>query len=209
MVRANARGHKQGIAFDSWARHNVSTQIVMKAKMIIKDPSLVENFLSIIREQHKTGVTICEPLTMGKSGAFVAIVECTGALDGIHILKVDVLPTEWDGEGKRHRKAIADGAFSGKLPQLALSLEADSHYCMLIKLAGQSRIMWRPLVTDHKLFRSAYTEFSKVSWTPASFTFGDQQTIGEAITALLGYKLSVDQGGGEFARILRNLFLRI
>ncbi len=163
--------------------------------MIIKDPSLVENFLSIIREQHKTGVTIREPLTMGKSGAFVAIVECTGALDGIHILKVDVLPTEWDGEGKRHRKAIADGAFSGKLPQLALSLEADSHYCMLIKLAGQSRIMWRPLVTDHKLFRSAYTEFSKVSWTPASFTFGDQQTIGEAITALLGYKLSVDQGG--------------
>ncbi|MBB4120744.1 hypothetical protein [Martelella radicis] len=110
-------------------------------------------------------------------------------------MKVDILPTDWDGEEVRHRKAISDGAFSGKIPQIALSLEADEHYCMLIKLAGQSRIKWRPLVADHWLFRSAYTEFSKISWTPDLFTLGEQQTIGKVITALLGYKLLAEQGG--------------
>lgn len=114
-------------------------------------------------------VVIREQLTMGKSGAFVAIVDCSGDLDGIHILKVDALPDGWESEESRHRRALRVGAFSKKLPEIALSVNSETHYCMLIKLAGQSRIEWRPLVADHGLFRSAYIEFSKAAWTPDLF----------------------------------------
>ncbi|HLP68894.1 MAG TPA: hypothetical protein VK181_15370 [Rhizobium sp.] len=157
-------------------------------------PNHVDEFLVEIQTMG-TEVIIRERLTMGKSGAFVAIVDCTGKLDGVHVMKVDDIPKDWEGEQARHRKAISDGAFSGKIPQIALSLEASHHYCMLIKLAGQSRIAWRPLVDDHTLFRSAYKRFSEISWTPELLHLGQQQTFCELIRALLGYKLSAEQGG--------------
>ncbi|MBZ0164823.1 MAG: hypothetical protein K8H74_19190 [Notoacmeibacter sp.] len=163
--------------------------------MNIQIPDFVARFLADIKEHRSTEVVIREQLTMGKSGAFVAIVDCTGELDGLHVMKVDGLPTDWDGERVRHEKAISEGAFSGKIPQIAASLEADKRYCMLIKLAGQSRISWRPLVADPGLFRSAYTKFSKIAWTPNLFTLGTQQKTSDVIAAILGYKLFAKEGG--------------
>lgn len=163
--------------------------------MNIQAPDFVNPFLRAIQSEHRTEITIRELLTMGKSGAFVAMVDCTGDLDGIHIMKVDVLPTDWDGEKVRHEKAISEGAFSGKIPQIALSLDVDGRYCMLIKLAGQSLIQWRPLVSEPGLFCSAYTEFSKAAWTPKLFTLGAQQPMREVFESILGYKLFAEQGG--------------
>lgn len=169
--------------------------------MKIQVPTHVVQFLVDIQSHHSTEVVIREPLTMGKSGAFVALVDCTGGLDGIHVMKVDILPTDWEGEEVRHKKAISEGAFSGKIPQIALNLASDKHYCMLIKLAGQSRISWRPLVADPGLFRSAYEEFSKIAWTPDLFTLGAPQKTNEVIAGILGYKLFAEKGG----RILQNI----
>ncbi|MDO8605459.1 MAG: hypothetical protein Q7R40_02880 [Phaeospirillum sp.] len=162
---------------------------------------IVAKFLEDIRKNHGIKVEIRDPLTMGKSGAFVAIVDCSGNLDGIHVLKVDVLPINWVGEEARHEKAIAEGAFSGKIPQIALSVKSEHHYCMLIKLAGRSLIKWHPLIADHGLFRSAYAEFSKIAWTPNLFTLGPQQSAREVIATLMGYKLFEQEGG----RIDRNV----
>ena len=163
--------------------------------MNIQVPTYVEKFLTNIKEKHSTKVTIREQLKTGKSGAFVAIVDCVGDLDGIHVFKVDSLPTEWEGEKFLHEKAISENAFSGKIPEIAMDFEVDGHYCLLIKLVGQSRILWQPLVADSRLFCSAYKKFSEIAWTPSLITLGEQQKAGDVISAILGYKLFPSNGG--------------
>jgi tetratricopeptide (TPR) repeat protein len=158
-------------------------------------PAVVTSFLDTIERDHGITIEVREQLTMGKSGAFVAIVDCSGELDGIHVLKVDAIVDNRVGEEARHKEAINNGAFSGKIPKIILSLKAESNYCMLINLAGRSRIAWRPLIADHGLFRSAYAEFSKIAWTPKLFELGKQQSAREMIVTILGHKLLEKTGG--------------
>ena len=57
-------------------------------------------FLHRIFRDRGTRIEIREPLRTGKSGAVVAIVDCSGTHDGIYVLKVDTLPTGWEGESR-------------------------------------------------------------------------------------------------------------
>jgi hypothetical protein len=164
-------------------------------------PETAKAFLDHIQKTHGTAVNIREILPTGKSGAFVALVDCLGAHDGIYVLKIDGLPIGWEDEEARHKRALEDGAFSGKLPTIVLSERTDSQYCLLIKIAGQSRIAWRPLVAALGLFRSAYSAFATIAWTPPLFTFGTQSPAARIISEVLGYKLSGSRGG----RIAQNL----
>ena len=99
-------------------------------------------------------------------------------------------PSQPRREEARHKQALADGAFSGKLPAIILSERTDGHYCLLIKIAGQSRIAWRPLIAALGLFRSAYSTFATIAWTPTLFTFGTQSPAAPILSDVVGYKLA-------------------
>lgn len=158
-------------------------------------PETVETFLDLICKDHGTVVAIREILPTGKSGAFVALVDCSGALDGVYVLKVDAVPIGREDEETRHKQALKDGAFSGKLPAIVLSERSGSHYCLLIKIAGESRLDWRPLVVALRLFRSAYSKFATIAWTPPLFVFGDQIPSARIVSDTIGYKLIESKGG--------------
>jgi tetratricopeptide (TPR) repeat protein len=163
---------------------------------------IAKTFIERLRDVHKTAVQIREVLPTGKSGAFVAVVDCSGAHDGVYVLKVDALPTSWDDEETRHKRALKEGAFSSSLPAIVLSDRTESHYCLLVKIAGHSRIASRPLVAALGLFRSAYSSFATIAWTPPLFAFGDQQSAAQAIADVIGYKL-IESEGGRIAKHLR------
>src|SRR5208337_4334041 len=158
-------------------------------------PETVKALLERIHDVHGTAVNVREILSAGKSGAFVALVDSLGTHDGIYVLKVDTLPIGWEDEEARHKQALRDGAFSSRVPAIVLSERTDKHYCLLIKIAGQSRIAWRPLVAALKLFRSAYSKLATIAWTPPLFTFGDQLPAATIISNMIGYKLIKSNGG--------------
>jgi hypothetical protein len=150
-------------------------------------PETAGAFIQQIFKNHDTVVEVREILPTGKSGAFVAMVDCSGAHDGVYILKVDALPVGKDDEETRHKQALKEGAFSGKLPAIVLSERTSTHYCLLIKIAGESRIAWRPLVNSLRLFRSAYSKFGTISWTPNLFEFGPQLPPTRIVSDAVGY----------------------
>jgi hypothetical protein len=158
-------------------------------------PETVKTFLEQICKVHGTTVEIREVLPMGKSSAFVALVDCSGAHDGVYVLKVDALPIGREDEETRHKQALRDGAFSGKLPAIVLSERTGNHYCLLMKIVGESRIAWRPLVAALGLFRSAYSKFATIAWTPPLFTFGTQAPAAQIVSDAVGYKLIESKGG--------------
>jgi hypothetical protein len=137
-------------------------------------PEPTRKFVEQIQKKHGTQIEVRETLPTGKSGAFVALVDCSGRHDGVYVLKTDVLPVDRDDEETLHKQALTDGAFSSKLPAIVLSERTDTHYCLIIKLAGDSHIAWRPLVSSLRLFRSAYSKFGTIAWTKDLFTFGPQ-----------------------------------
>lgn len=145
--------------------------------------------------RHKIKVEVREIFRSGKSGAFVGLVDCSGSRDGVYVLKVDLLPSGWEGEVTKHAKALDDGAFSKKIPSIILSEETATHYALLLKIAGESRITWRPLVNSLGLFSSAYTKLSKIAWDPRLFQFGDMVSAPEMIKASLSYKIDERKGG--------------
>jgi len=174
-------------------------------------PPVVATFIAKIKQMHSTTVEVREILPTGKSAAFVALVDCSGPHDGIYVLKVDAIPTGRESEEARHRQALKDGAFSGKLPAIVLSEQIDDHYCLLIKIAGESRITWRPLVNSLGLFQSAYARFAEIAWTPSLFAFGEQQTVDAIVREATGYKLIEGQRGRirkHISEFLGNDFLR-
>ena len=158
-------------------------------------PQVVEEFIEQIKLDHGAHIEIRELLPTGKSEAFVALVDCSGPHDGVYVLKIDALPTNWENEETRHKLALEDGAFSGKLPTIVLTQKTTTHYALLIKLAGDSRIALRPLVSSLGLFRSAYAEFSRIAWTPELFEFGPQSQPSKILSDALGYKLVESEGG--------------
>ena len=157
--------------------------------------TVITAFLSQIRKTHGTEVELREALATGKSGAFVALVDCLGVHDGVYVLKVDAIPVGREDEETRHKQALSDRAFSGKLPSIVLSEKSNTHYCLLIKIAGESRIVWRPLVNSLRLFRSAYSSFGTIAWTPKLFTFGPQQPAASVVSEAVGYKLVESKRG--------------
>jgi hypothetical protein len=164
-------------------------------------PDTAKSFIAEISQKHGTEVELREILTGGKSGAFVALVDCLGAHDGVYILKVAEFPVGKADEEARHKQALQEGAFSGNLPAIILSERSSTHYCLLIKIAGQSRIAWRPLVAALRLFRSTYIRFGTLAWTPRLFKFGPLQSPSSVVSEAIGYKLLESKGG----RIAQNV----
>ncbi len=169
--------------------------------MSAQPPETVKIFLDHIRETKGTIVEIREILPTGKSSAFVALVDCVGVHDGVYVLKIDAVPADRPSEEARHRQALAEHAFSGKLPEIVLSERTDSYYCLLIRIAGKSRISWRPLIGALQLFRSAYTAFAKIAWDANLLTFGAQSSAAEILRSIVGYKL-IGSNGGRIAKHL-------
>src|ERR1700733_10817243 len=155
----------------------------------------VQEFVELIKQRHGTIIEVREILTSGKSGAIVALVDCSGKHDGIYILKIGSLPKGWEDEETLHRRAIAEHAFSDRLPAIVLSERTTESYCLILKIAGESRITWRPLVGSLGLFRSAYAQFGQIAWTPALFSFDVQLDCTEVARRSLGYRLVPTEGG--------------
>jgi hypothetical protein len=152
-------------------------------------PEIARTFLEQIHKIRGTLIEFRETLPSGKSGAVVALVDCSGLHDGVYVLKIDALPVDRDDEETLHKLALRDGAFSGKLPAIVLSERTSAHYCLLIKIAGESRIAWRPLVSSLRLFRSAYSKFGTIAWTTDLFTLGPQLPPTTIVADAVGYKL--------------------
>lgn len=112
-------------------------------------------------------------LAAGKSGAFVALVDCEGENDGIFVLKVDTAK-RGTKETLNHRRALSLGAFHGKIPELVATFEVADANLLLLKIAGGSRITWRPLAEALKLFASGYVAMIDALWDPTRLAFGTQ-----------------------------------
>lgn len=119
------------------------------------------------QEERNVRTTIRDELQGGHSGALVALVDCQGQYDGIFILKIGLIPSDHPDEEYRHRKALEIGAFAGKIPEIVDTIRSGHHYLLLQRLAGGSRIQWRPLVESIRLFSAAYGELGRALWTPS------------------------------------------
>ena len=105
----------------------------------------------------------------GKSGAFVGIVDSQGQNDGVFVLKVDSL-AKGENEEAKHARALAIGAFRGKIPTIVTSFAAGNSHALLLKIAGGSLLTWRPLVESLNLFASGYESMVRALWSPLLFS---------------------------------------
>jgi hypothetical protein len=152
-----------------------------------------------------TSLTLREELRDGKSGAFVALVDCEGTLDGLFVLKIDKQPGDYADEKSRHQSAQSRGVFSGRIPALVEVVHLSEHYCMLFRLAGDSRLVWRPLLESPRLFGSAYEQLSAALWTPDLFHFSELKSAADCVRGYLGYRLREEEGGRVSKNVLNYL----
>ena len=129
----------------------------------------------------------------GKSGAFVGLVDCRGHHDGVFVLKIDS-KIKGEREEKKHRRALEVEAFQGKIPNVVDSFEAGDSHALLLKIAGGSRIAWRPLVESLNLFASGYGATGRALWSPRHFSFGTQERGTTLVADTLGQRLSREHG---------------
>lgn len=162
---------------------------------LLEFPGYLTPLVDTLRESRNVKITLREILTHGKSGAFVGLVDCEGRYDGVFVLKAATLPEKRRDEIARHEEAVGLQAFSGAIPPVVDSLKTDSHYLLLIELAGSTRISWRPLIETLKIFGSGYELLARKLWTPSLFRFDNQNPVADILSASLGYKLIADQGG--------------
>ncbi|KYG06363.1 hypothetical protein BE21_35350 [Sorangium cellulosum] len=165
-------------------------------------PTEVTELISKFSQETGAAITIREPLLQGKSGAFVAIVDCKGQhRDGVYILKVTPVSTEYADEYARHAQAVDIGAFSKSVPPLVGHTQNGLYHLLLMGLAGGSRLEWRPLVDSLRLFGSAYANLVDVLWSSTQFNWTNGVRPSTEIARVLGYRLEREQGG----RILDNV----
>ena len=171
--------------------------------MSLQYPDLITDAVSAFHRETNTSTTLRQQFKSGKSGAFVALVDCEGAHDGVFILKVGRLPHDRDDEVVCHEAALRIGAFSGRMPAIVNSVKRDGRYVMLLRIAGRSRINWRPLVESPQLLQRAYSELARAVWTPSLFELGPIQTPQAVLSDFLTYRLSPKHG-----RIIRQVTQR-
>lgn len=157
-------------------------------------PQHVAALLELFRLNRGLTVTICEALPSGKSGAFVARVDCSGDADGSFVLKVAARHDEWESEVQLHARALSLGAFSNQLPSIVATEESKSHFAVIFKLAGHSRLTTRPLVGALGLFEAGYREFGKIAWTPSLFSNWTVAFAPSALQEALSYRINPEQG---------------
>lgn len=157
-------------------------------------PAHVAAIIELARLQHKTEIQIREVLTSGKSGAFVAKVDCTGDVDGVFILKVGLVVQGWPDEEQSHDEAFRTGAFSGKVPKIMFSIRSKANYALLLGLAGDSILKCKPLVTGLKFFDAAYTALVDIVWSKELIFLGGIQSGPELLSQSLGYRLDAKGG---------------
>ena len=129
----------------------------------------------------------------GRSGAFVGLVDCQGRYDGVFVLKIDT-KLKGERELRNHLRAIEIGAFQGKIPSVVDSFDAGDQVALLLKLAGGSRITWRPLVESLNLFASGDIAAARALWSPQRFSLASQKSGAVLIADTLGRKLTPEHG---------------
>lgn len=135
-----------------------------------------------------------EQLLSGKSGAFVGIVDVDGHTGGVFILKVGAIPQGWDDEVTRYESALAERAFSRRIPELVATVRDSSRYALLMKVAGGSRILWKPLLEATGLFGDAYRHLGDLLWGDSGPHLGPLQPIAAMLPAVLAHQLDPAAG---------------
>ncbi|SHI93329.1 hypothetical protein SAMN02745216_00736 [Desulfatibacillum alkenivorans DSM 16219] len=159
-------------------------------------PDEIKDIVDLFEKDHGIqSLCVREHLTSGKSGAYVGIVDCEGDIDGLFVLKVGDISEQYDDEIALHEKAVSVGAFNKKIPEIVGSIRNENQYLLLLKIAGSSRIQWRPLVQSQKLFASAYQRLSTTLWNESFFELGEQSSLAALINLALPYQLSEKNGG--------------
>ncbi|MEW6041634.1 MAG: hypothetical protein AB1633_08945, partial [Elusimicrobiota bacterium] len=151
------------------------------------------NVVKKLQDEFSIDIVVREILTGGKSGAFVAIVDCRGNVDGIFVLKV-AFNTEYNTEDILITEASSLGAFSNKIANIVASTHTENAYCLLVQIAGGSRLTWRPLVIEPYLIKSAYKELCRALWTPDLLELKEQLESLSLIKVILGYRLDPKKG---------------
>jgi hypothetical protein len=141
----------------------------------------------------KTKTLLRARFRAGKSGAFVGLVDCQGHHDGVFVLKVDS-KIRGEREQQNHLRALELGAFQSKIPAIVDSFEVGDSHALLLKIAGGSRIAWRPLVESLRLFASGYGAAVRALWSPGHFSFGTQEHGMTLVPDTLGRRLDPSQG---------------
>src|SRR5260370_34496350 len=129
----------------------------------------------------------------GKSGAFVGLVDCQGQHDGVFVLKIDS-KIKGEREQENHIRALKLGVFQNRIPNVVDSFETGDSHALLLKIAGGSRISWRPLVESLNLFASGYGAVARALWSPGHFSFGTQGHGTTLVGDTLGKRLDPAQG---------------
>src|ERR1035441_4073083 len=129
----------------------------------------------------------------GKSGAFVGLVDCPGSCPTLLALKIDS-KIKGEREQEHHLRALELGVFQNKIPNVVDSFETGDSHALLLKIAGGSRIAWRPLVESLNLFASGYGAVARALWSPGHFSFGTQEHGTTLVADILGKRLDPTHG---------------
>ncbi len=162
----------------------------------------VEIAIEDFSKETESELTIRKKITTGKSGAFVALVDCKGKqkYDGLFYLKVVHKPSpKYATETELHERAIKMRAFSGKVPEIIYNKLTEKYSILLLQIAGGSWVNLRPFMQTINLYYNGYVELSNLLYVN-DLTFQNSLNSSGLLRKILSYKLDEDQGG----RILLN-----
>ena len=164
--------------------------------------SYPKEFEDIVKSFHDEKHVSTQPFwpIPGKSGAYVALVDASGAHEGTYVLKADSIASGYDDEETCHRRALKSQAFRKHVPDIVASHQHKGKYLLLLRLAGDSRLKWVPLGNSPGLWASAYKLLAGILWSANLVRLGKRTTARSLLDDWLGYRLQAGKG-----RILDNV----
>ncbi len=127
-------------------------------------------------------------LTAGKSGAWVILADCTGSINGEYIIKIE--KSSSSNEREKYGKALKDGAFNSKIPEIRFGCEKDGNSILVMTIGGGSAVDCSPLIGATPQFRQAYALLGDLLQPHAVQHGQELESIHAALAKNLEYRLT-------------------
>lgn len=165
-------------------------------------PAWTLDAIEALQEEHDIRLTVGEEL-VGKSGAYVAFVDCDGNSNGTFVIKVGYLSSSYANEDELHEEVMQSRVFREKVPRIVAKVRHDGVYVLLLEIGGSSRIKWKPLRNTLGLFGSGYVRLIELLWDGVVIRAAED-TPKSIFRSWLDYKL--DPANGRIEKHIRTYF---
>lgn len=165
-------------------------------------PAWTSDAIEALQEEYDIRLTVGEEL-VGKSGAYVAFVDCDGNSNGTFVIKVGYLSSSYANEDELHEEVMQSRVFREKVPRIVAKVRHDGVYVLLLEIGGSSRIKWKPLRNTLGLFGSGYVRLIELLWDGVAIRAAED-TPKSIFHSWLDYKL--DPANGRIEKHIRTYF---